>query len=238
MVISLPIGLWSFLYQKAYGDVIPKEGRWYILSLTCPRLKNSYSNTGCSHQSGSEIVVFLCFVCFSLFCLFIFLFVCLLVLFFFLFSGCFKSSCFFCQGIALCRSRLGRSRTRSLISVCLLAADRSATDLQTEWCTSNGEKIRSDGTNCWKLHELRVGTWGSGLTTVTPCDRQSHGHLSGEQLFPTLLHSFKRKPIHMSLRSGRSGVRIPLVTGFFWAKSYQWLKNWHSSGYPVRRLAI
>ena len=25
---------------------------------------------------------------------------------------------------------------------------------------------------------------------------------------------------------------------FFGAESYQWLKNWHSSGYPARRLAL
>ena len=40
------------------------------------------------------------------------------------------------------------------------------------------------------------------------------------------------------LGSGRSGLRIPLVTGFFRVESYQWLKNWHSSGYPARRLAL
>ena len=40
------------------------------------------------------------------------------------------------------------------------------------------------------------------------------------------------------LGSGRSGFRIPLGTGFFRVESFQWLKNWHSSGYPARRLAL
>ena len=40
------------------------------------------------------------------------------------------------------------------------------------------------------------------------------------------------------LESGRSGVRIPLATGFFRVESYQWLKHWHSSGYPARRPAF
>ena len=38
--------------------------------------------------------------------------------------------------------------------------------------------------------------------------------------------------------SGRSQVQIPLATGFFQVESYQWLINWHSSGYPARRLAL
>ena len=49
------------------------------------------------------------------------------------------------------------------------------------------------------------------------------------------------------LKSGRSGVWIPLTmgffgsvfaTGFFRVELYQWLKNWHSSGYPARRLGL
>ena len=31
---------------------------------------------------------------------------------------------------------------------------------------------------------------------------------------------------------------ILLATGFFQIESYQWLKNWYSSGYPTRRLAL
>ena len=41
------------------------------------------------------------------------------------------------------------------------------------------------------------------------------------------------------LGSGRSVVQFPLAPwGFFWVKSYQWLTNWHSSGYPARCLMI
>ena len=34
------------------------------------------------------------------------------------------------------------------------------------------------------------------------------------------------------------GVRVLLAPGFFWVESYQWLKYWHSSGYPARHLAL
>ena len=40
------------------------------------------------------------------------------------------------------------------------------------------------------------------------------------------------------LESERSRVRIPLEPGLFRVESYQWLQNWHSSGYPARRLAL
>ena len=36
------------------------------------------------------------------------------------------------------------------------------------------------------------------------------------------------------IKSGRSGVRIPLAPGFVPGR----LQNWHSSGYPARRLAL
>ena len=44
--------------------------------------------------------------------------------------------------------------------------------------------------------------------------------------------------LRLHLGSGRSGVRITLATGFFRVDSYQWLKNWHSRGYPARRLTV
>ena len=41
------------------------------------------------------------------------------------------------------------------------------------------------------------------------------------------------------LESGRSGLQFPLaVWGFYWVKSYQCRKIWHTSGYPTRRLAL
>ena len=39
-------------------------------------------------------------------------------------------------------------------------------------------------------------------------------------------------------RAGDPGFESRLRQDFFGVKSYQWLKNWHSSGYPARRLAI
>ena len=39
--------------------------------------------------------------------------------------------------------------------------------------------------------------------------------------------------------SGRCGVRFPLAPwGFSRVESYQWLENWHRSGYPARHLAL
>ena len=39
-------------------------------------------------------------------------------------------------------------------------------------------------------------------------------------------------------RAGGSGFESRLRLDFFGVESYQWLKNWHSSGYPARRLAL
>ena len=55
------------------------------------------------------------------------------------------------------------------------------------------------------------------------------------------LHRPPRWPSGQGVRfqSGRSRVRIPLVPGsFFGVESYQWLRNWHSSAYPARRLVL
>ena len=39
-----------------------------------------------------------------------------------------------------------------------------------------------------------------------------------------------------ALRVEDPGFESCVRQDFFWVKSYQWLKNWHSSGYPARRL--
>ena len=39
-------------------------------------------------------------------------------------------------------------------------------------------------------------------------------------------------------RAEDPGFRSRLRRDFFGVKSYQWLQNWHSSGYPARRLAL
>ena len=39
-------------------------------------------------------------------------------------------------------------------------------------------------------------------------------------------------------RAGEPGFESCLRQDFFGVESYQWLKNWHSSGYPARRLAL
>ena len=52
-------------------------------------------------------------------------------------------------------------------------------------------------------------------------------------------HSTGVKQVHTPLQSGRSRVRFPLSPwGFFRVQSYQWLKIWHFSGCPARRLAL
>ena len=39
-------------------------------------------------------------------------------------------------------------------------------------------------------------------------------------------------------RAEGPGFESRLRRDFFGVESYQWLKNWHSSGYPARRLAL
>ena len=41
-----------------------------------------------------------------------------------------------------------------------------------------------------------------------------------------------------ALRAEDPGFESRLRRDFFGVESYQWLKNWHSSGYPARRLAL
>ena len=49
--------------------------------------------------------------------------------------------------------------------------------------------------------------------------------------------------VGLVVKASASGVEGPgfesrLRQDFFRVESYQWLKNWHSSGYPARRLAL
>ena len=72
----------------------------------------------------------------------------------------------------------------------------------------------------------------SSVTQSSACSAQS------ETLFPLpLLPQWPSGP-GVPLERGRSRVWIPLAPGFFWVESYQWPKNWHSSGYPARHLAL
>ena len=41
-----------------------------------------------------------------------------------------------------------------------------------------------------------------------------------------------------TLRAEDPGFGSRFRRDFFWVESYQWLKNWHSSGYPARHLTL
>ena len=45
-------------------------------------------------------------------------------------------------------------------------------------------------------------------------------------------------PCASASRAEGPGFESRLRRDFFGVESYQWLKNWHSSGYPARRLAL
>ena len=73
--------------------------------------------------------------------------------------------------------------------------------------------------------------------------RHQHGHMPTRGPQPNAAVRKDTRPrwpsgLGVRLGSGRSGVRIQLATGFFQVVSYQWLKNWHSSGSPAKRLAL
>ena len=53
-------------------------------------------------------------------------------------------------------------------------------------------------------------------------------------LWPPRWHSSKAS----ASRAEGPGFKSRLQLDFFGVKSYQWLQNWHSSGYPARRLAL
>ena len=44
--------------------------------------------------------------------------------------------------------------------------------------------------------------------------------------------------LSLSLRAEGPGFESGLRLGFFGVESYQWLKNWHSSGYTARHLVL
>ena len=61
--------------------------------------------------------------------------------------------------------------------------------------------------------------------------------------FPGILSCFKQPPRWSSGKASASRAEDPgfesrLRRDFFGVESYQWLENWHSSGYPARRLAL
>ena len=86
---------------------------------------------------------------------------------------------------------------------------------------------------------LSLGTSRPKLTCA--CEKQN-GHLVQCVLSHMLLLSF-RPPRWPSGKASASRTEDPgfesrLRRKFFGVESYQWLKNWHSSGYPARRLAL
>ena len=64
--------------------------------------------------------------------------------------------------------------------------------------------------------------------------------------FPDKVNSAELPPFYQTglvvkasaSRAEDPGFESRLRWDFSGAKSYQWLKNWHSSGYPARRLAL
>ena len=64
-----------------------------------------------------------------------------------------------------------------------------------------------------------------------------HGldHVMADSGQPIHVHSLS---LSLSLRAGGPGFESRLRPDFFGVESYQWLQNWHSSGYPARRLAL
>ena len=86
---------------------------------------------------------------------------------------------------------------------------------------------------------LSLGTSRPKLTCA--CQKQND-HLVQCVLSHMLLLSF-RSPRWLSGKASASRVEDPglesrLRREFFGVASYQWLKNWHSSVYPARRLAL
>ena len=75
--------------------------------------------------------------------------------------------------------------------------------------------------------------WFSHRLQLNPCHKH-HPDISAI-LVTSPIHYLAGLVVKASASSSwRSGVQIPLAMGFFRVESYQWLKTWHSSGYPAR----
>ena len=96
----------------------------------------------------------------------------------------------------------------------------------------------------------------SGKLVETPCPCLYRSGHCVSHLYPALLHpqqNLVSQSRHLVLvcvpprwpsgkasasRAEDPGFKSRLRRDFFRVESYQWLKNWHSSGYPARRLAL
>ena len=79
----------------------------------------------------------------------------------------------------------------------------------------------------WQYVHLEGGRHG-GLITAFP-----------SKLYSVLLCRLVGLLVKESAsRAEDPGFESRFSTGIFWVESYQWLKSWHSSGYPARRLAF
>ena len=79
------------------------------------------------------------------------------------------------------------------------------------------------------LAEGRGKGMGVGFTSVLQCYLSAH-------FFSDRLVGLVVKV--SASRAEDSGFEFHLCQDFSGVESYQWLKNWHSSGYPARRLAL
>ena len=86
-----------------------------------------------------------------------------------------------------------------------------------------------------------VVTWRSSASMIPAPDAYSVAEKSQQQKGQTV---FRRRPPRWpsgkvsASREEDPGFESRLLRDIFGVESYQWLKNWHSRGYPARRLAI
>ena len=106
------------------------------------------------------------------------------------------------------------------------------------FCSKNKSTAGLLGLSQFQFHQSRVSQERFGVTRVG-----LHGQRSASVTYShTIVHPTQPSPTlsgkASTSRAEDPGFESRLRRDFFGVESYQWLKNWHSSGYPDRRLEL
>ena len=131
-----------------------------------------------------------------------------------------------------------------LIVLIYLLYEVNCADTLDEWNTIKSQcSLSSVSVSSWAVplrrvtHDtLHVLTLYFLVAVVSTVNTKTHSSKQMAQ-FP-----FKNRLVALVVKASASRAEGPgfesRLRDFFGVESYQWLKNWHSSGYPARRLAL
>ena len=114
------------------------------------------------------------------------------------------------------------------------------TDSLSKTAAARGDKPHQ--TKLTTLPRLETMT-GLNRTVTTRLDSALTDFLQSPHCAADCLQHVRDRLVGLVVKASASRAEGPgfesrLRRDFFGVESYQWLKNWHSSGYPARRLAL